>query len=44
MEEAEAGMVVADVFALWRLEERRLVVACQLVKMAAVCQSVGRSS
>ena len=28
----------------WCLEERRLVVACQLVKTAAVCQSVGSSS
>ena len=37
-EEAEAGLVAADVLAvrwLW-LEERRLVVACQLVKITVV--------
>ena len=42
-EEAEAGLVAADVLAvrgLW-LEERQLVVACHLVKTAAVCQSAG---
>ena len=45
MEKVEAGLVAADVLAvgLWWLEERWLVVVSQLVKMAAVCQSVGRS-
>ena len=45
-EEVEAGLEAADVLAvgLWWLEERWLVVVSQLVKMAAVCQSVGRSS
>ena len=43
MEEAEAGLVAADVLAVWWwwwwLEERWLVLACWLVKRAAVCQS-----
>ena len=45
-EEAEAGLVAADVLTVrpWWLEERRLVLACQLVKTAVVCQSVGSSS
>ena len=43
---AEAGLVAADVLAVrwWWLEERWLVLACQLMKTAAVCQSVGSSS
>ena len=45
MEEAESGMVAADVLAvqLW-LEERQLVVVGLVVKMTEVCQSVGSSS
>ena len=41
-EEAEAGLVAANIPVVWRwcLEERRLV----LVKTAVVCQSVGSSS
>ena len=36
-------MVDADLAVLqWELEERQLVMVCQLVKM--MCQSVGRSS
>ena len=44
--EAETGLVVADVLAVqrWWLKKRRLMVVCQVVKMAAVCQSVGSSS
>ena len=43
-EEAEAGFLAVDVLAArqWCLEERWLV--CQLVKTAAVCQSVCSSS
>ena len=46
MEETEVGLVAADVLAVqqWWLEQRRLVVACRLVKMATLCQSVGGSS
>ena len=42
----EAGLVAADVLAVWRwwLKERRHVVACWVVKTAAVCQFVGSSS
>ena len=36
-EEAEAGMMVADVLAVWWLEERQLVVTGRVVKMAVVC-------
>ena len=43
VEEAKAGLVVANLVKQWWLEERRLLLVCQLVKMAAVCQS-GRSS
>ena len=45
-EETEAGLVMTDVLAVrwWRMEERQLVLACQLVKTAAVCQSVGSLS
>ena len=45
-EEAEAGFVAADVLAVWRwwLEETWLVLVCQLVKTAAVCQSACSSS
>ena len=40
MEEAEAGLVAADVLTMrWWLEERQLVVVGQ-----AVCQSIGSSS
>ena len=41
-----AGLVAADVLAVrrWWLEERRLVLAFQLVKMARAFQSVGSSS
>ena len=41
MEEAEAGLVAADVFAVsgWWLEDRWLVIVCQLMKTTAVCQS-----
>ena len=41
-EEAEAGLLVADVLAVkgWWLEERQLVLACRLVKTDALCQSV----
>ena len=44
--EAAAGLVAADVLAVrqWWLEERRLVVVCLLVRMAAVCRSVGSSA
>ena len=40
------GGQAADVLAVrqWWLEERQLVLMCQLVKMVAVCQSVGSSS
>ena len=46
VEEAEAGLVVADVLVVrqWWLERRMLVVACQLVKTAAVCRSTGSSA
>ena len=45
MEEAEAGLLAADVLAVWLCWlERHLVVACQVVKMAVVCLSVGSSS
>ena len=46
MKEAEAGLVAADVLAVWHwwLEERWLVVVCWVVKTAVVCQSVGSSS
>ena len=42
--EAVAGLVAADVLAVrqWWLDERWLVVVCQLVKM--VCGSVGSSA
>ena len=46
VEEAEAGLVASDVLAVrrrWWLEERRLVLVCQLVKTSVVCQSVGSS-
>ena len=45
-EEAEAGLVAADVLAVrqWWLEEKWLVLACHLVKTDVVCQSVGSSS
>ena len=38
-EDAVAGMVATDVLPVWRLwlEERQLMVACQLVKTTAVC-------
>ena len=44
--EAQAGLVDADVLTVrrWWLEERRLVLVCQLVKTVLVCQSVGSSS
>ena len=44
--EAEAMLVAADALAVrrWWLEERRLVVVCQLVKTAAVCLSAGSSA
>ena len=42
--EAEAGLVAADVLAVWRwFEERRHVDASYLVKTVAVCQSPGSS-
>ena len=44
VEEAEAGLVTADVLAVWWFEERCLVIVGQVVKMAAVCRSVGSSS
>ena len=44
VKEAEAGMVAADVLAVWRLEERLLLIACRLVKLAVVCQTVGSLS
>ena len=46
MEEAETGLVADDLLAVgqWWLEERWLVLACRLVKAAAVCQSVGSLS
>ena len=39
-------LVAADVLAVWWrwLEERQLVLVCQLMKMVVVCQSAGRSS
>ena len=42
-EEAEAGLVAADVLTVrrWWLEDRRLVLACWLVKTAVVCQLLG---
>ena len=42
----EAGLIAAYVFAVrqWSLEERRLVLACWLVKMATAYQSIGSSS
>ena len=44
-EEAEAGLVAADVLAVWWwLEERWLVGAGRVVKTVVVCQSVGISS
>ena len=41
--EEQGRLVAADVLAVryWWLEERRLVLVCQLVKMAAGYQSVG---
>ena len=46
VEEAETALVASDVLAVrrWWLEERGLVLACRLVKRAAVYQSVGSSS
>ena len=46
LKESEPGLVAADVLAVrqWWLQERRMVLACWLVEMAAVCQSVGSSS
>ena len=43
VEEVDTGLVVANVLAVrqWWLEERQLVLACQLVKTAVVCHSVG---
>ena len=45
VEEAEAGLGAADVLAVrqWFLEERRLMLGCQLVKITVVCQSAGNS-
>ena len=43
MKDAEAWLDAADVLAVW-LEERQLVGASQVVKMAVVYQSVGSSS
>ena len=44
-EKTEAGLVAADVLVVrWWLEERQLVLACQLVKTAAVCQSADSSA
>ena len=42
MEEAEALLVAADLVAVrqWWLEERQLVLVCQLVKTVVMCQSV----
>ena len=42
----EAELMAVDVLAVrwWWLEEKQLVLVCQLVKNAAVFQSVGRSS
>ena len=39
-------MLAGDFLAMmwWWLEERWLMLVCQQVKMAAECQSVGRSS
>ena len=44
MEDSETGLVDADVLAVrWWLEERRVIVAGQLVKTAVMCRSVGSS-
>ena len=41
-----AGLVAADVLAVlrWWLEERQLVLACQLIKIAVQCLPAGNSS
>ena len=46
MEEAEAGLVAADVLVVrhWWLDEKWVVAECQLVKMTVVCQSAGSSA
>ena len=43
-EEVEDGVVAADVLAVRWLEERWLMLECQLVNTAVVCKSVGSSS
>ena len=46
VEEAEAGLVTADILAVrrWWLEERRQAVVFQMVKTAVVCPSAGSSA
>ena len=41
-----AGLVVIDVLAVrwWWLEERQLVLICQLVNTAVMCRSAGSSA